>query len=164
MREGPPRGNPGCRCAQERAAAYRCLRHFHACDTLPAGECEAAREFRARCTTLIGDPVSTFTAAHFNWIQGWEHFSTVIRAQSQARARVVRGRARGVSARRRCGPRAPGEWRAPAPPSVAPRWKVKVSGGRGARWHISPTFAAVIHDVPRSLPATPALRCVMLLP
>ncbi|CAK1544469.1 unnamed protein product [Leptosia nina] len=55
----------------------------------------------------------------------------------------------GETARRRCGPRAPNEWRRAL--SVTPRWKVKVSGaGRG----ISPTFA-VIH-VAKVAPATPA--------
>lgn len=93
---------------------------------------------------------------------GLGHFSTVIRAQFGRGRGWATGKSfageRVVSARRRCGPRAPGEWRAPAPPLVAPRWKVKVSGGRGARWHISPTFAAVIHVASRSLPATPAPR------
>lgn len=37
---------------------------------------------------------------------------------------------------------------AAVPPSVAPHWKVKVSGGAGAGrgTYISPTFAAVIHE------------------
>lgn len=35
-------------CAGTHATVSRRLRHFPGCDTLPAGECEAAHEFRAQ--------------------------------------------------------------------------------------------------------------------
>lgn len=40
-------------CAGAHAAASWRLRHFPACDTLPPGECEAAREFRALVAQLL---------------------------------------------------------------------------------------------------------------
>lgn len=125
-------------CIQERAAVSRRLRHFPTCDTLPAGECEAAREFRAQ---LVAQRLS---ATRFRLssrvslkLNPAMHYCcvTVILAELVARAAFDRdGSLFGVSARRRCGPRAPGEWRArsTAPLSVAPHSKVKVSGeGRG---------------------------------
>lgn len=67
-----------------------------------------------------------------------------------------------MSARRRCGPRAPMEWRARCVAAVgcATLTKVKVIGA-GAGRGISPTFAAVIHSsthAPRQGRFPPLLR------
>lgn len=98
---------------------------------------------------------------HSNWIvcDALCGCITVIRAQSQARAVSV-GSAVCGSARRRCGPRAPGEWRARSakPQSVAPHWKVKVSGaGRGTTFLPLSLPWFILHEASRSLPAIPAL-------
>lgn len=79
---------------------------------------------------------------HWNWILWCTDSITVIRAESQSRT-VLGAR---CSARRRCGPRAPGEWRARCGAALGCATLESKSERRGARRHISPTFAAVIHS------------------
>lgn len=148
-------------CVVERAFASRHLRHFPACDTLPAGECEAAREFRAQqlaqrlsATRFLLSPRESLK---LNPVMHWEYHC------NPGRVTVAGGVGSAVSIRRDGaagrGRRASGA-RAPAPLLVAPHWKVKVSGaGRGGSFlplSLAPWFIPRLAS--RSLPATPATR------
>ncbi|CAH2050044.1 unnamed protein product, partial [Iphiclides podalirius] len=108
-------------------------RGAHLC--LPAGECEAARVFRAALAQYGGgDPVTTFAARAQTESRGCLALcSTVIRAQSLARSRERVG----DSARRRCGPRAPGEWRCGAAVGCATLESKSERRARGAAAHFS---------------------------
>lgn len=92
---------------------------------------------------------------HWNWILWCTGSITVIRVESQSRA--VSGarcdRRDGAAGR---GRRASGA-RAAAPLSVAPHWKVKVSGaGRGGTFLPLSLLWFILRAASRSLPATPA--------
>lgn len=135
-REGPLVEEGAVSAGQSRvcaahAASRRRLRHFPACDTLPAGECEAAREFRAQrvaqrlsVTRFRLSPRLSLklnpawcTVVHCNpgrWCGAWWFERGVRRGGAAGRGRRASGA------------------RSAAAPSVAPHWKVKVSGaGRG---------------------------------
>lgn len=148
-------------CARAHAAASWRLRHFPACDTLPPGECEAAREFRALIAQLLSANCSTVRLSlkqlvTGNSIQGVSTVFTVIRAQSQVRGRYAcvgaaalraacaRRVARALRRRRR----------------LRHSYKSKSNRrGRGARhfshFRCSDSFLGT-RTTSRSLPATPA--------
>lgn len=132
-------------CAGAHAAASWRLRHFPACDTLPPGECEAAREFRALIAQLLSANCSMVRLSLKQLVTGNSIQGALCvhcnpgTVTSSREVRVCRRDGAAGRVRRWSGARCV------AAVGCATLTKVKVIGA-GAGRGISPTFAAVIHS------------------